>query len=403
MKLLEEGIAKGLVQKTQLTRKLTIDGITDAYPVYRVKLDCLYFNDRNDRIATYISKYKAEHNVDNINRDNVEEYNEIIHEFIKLSNLEAFKKTKNNIGIMDQREPGVVLNDGRIIDGNRRFTCLRELSKDDLRFGHFETVILDRSIENYEKQIKMLELMIQIGEEAKTDYNPIERLAGIYNDVIKNKLLTEKEYAMSTNQKENEIRKEVEVAALLEEFLEFINAPEKFYIARELELDGPLRELYLILKKIKDENRKENIKNVVFTNLLMAPSSDMTRYVRKIKSVVNTRHEEEFIEKSLDAAEEIIDELSDEDEVNRDVIAKVRSNEKNKEKLEKATETATTKIHVEETRNRPALNLEKVIDILDSVDTNIFMKLSEDQKSEIKSLCEKAEAKILSMKEELNV
>ena len=60
MNLLKEGIEKQLVIKTTMTRKLTIDGITQAYPVYKVRLDCLYYNDQNDRIATWISQYKSQ-------------------------------------------------------------------------------------------------------------------------------------------------------------------------------------------------------------------------------------------------------------------------------------------------------------------------------------------------------
>lgn len=63
--------------------------------------------------------------------------------------------------MVDQREPGVVLSDGRIIDGNRRYTCLRKLSEKNDRFKYFEAVILERNIENNAKQIKMLELFIQ--------------------------------------------------------------------------------------------------------------------------------------------------------------------------------------------------------------------------------------------------
>src|SRR5574344_474074 len=113
MLLLEDGLKNGKVEKTTLSRKLTIDGITDIYSVYRVKLDCLYFNDRNDRIATKISQYKAENKVTKFDLSDKEKYNSIIHAFIKSSNLDAFKKTKTNIELVGQREPGVVLNDGR--------------------------------------------------------------------------------------------------------------------------------------------------------------------------------------------------------------------------------------------------------------------------------------------------
>ena len=49
---------ESIVSKTTLSRKLTLGGITKAYPVYRVRLDHLFYNDQNDRIATWITQYK---------------------------------------------------------------------------------------------------------------------------------------------------------------------------------------------------------------------------------------------------------------------------------------------------------------------------------------------------------
>lgn len=71
--------------KTGLTNKLTVDGITKAYDVYKIKLNELYYNDQNDRIATWISKYKAENELENFDLNDIEYYNDIIHEFIKKS------------------------------------------------------------------------------------------------------------------------------------------------------------------------------------------------------------------------------------------------------------------------------------------------------------------------------
>ena len=53
-----------LVEKTNLTRKLTLGGVTKAYPVYRVRLDLLYYNDQNDRIATWVSEYNSAQGAD---------------------------------------------------------------------------------------------------------------------------------------------------------------------------------------------------------------------------------------------------------------------------------------------------------------------------------------------------
>lgn len=166
MNLLTEGIKSQAVRKTVLTRKLTIDGMTRAYPVYSIRLDALYYNDQNDRIATWISDYKAKHEGRMPDLTDRGAYNSIIEAFIVESNPDAIKRTRQNIELVGQREPGVVLADGRVIDGNRRFTCLRQLAeKDAQHFGTIEAVILDKTLETGLKQIKMLELSIQHGEE----------------------------------------------------------------------------------------------------------------------------------------------------------------------------------------------------------------------------------------------
>ena len=116
-----------LVEKTSATRKLTLGKETKAYPVYKVRLDQLFYNDRNDRIATWITQYKNDSSNTDFAKLSREEYNRIIERFIIQSNPQAITKTKNNIALVNQREAGVVLADGRIIDGNRRYTCLRLL------------------------------------------------------------------------------------------------------------------------------------------------------------------------------------------------------------------------------------------------------------------------------------
>ena len=249
MNLLMEGVSQNAVIKTDMAIKLTIDGDTSTYPVYKVRLDCLYYNDRNDRIATWINKYKLENKISDFDKKDLDKYNDVIQKFIEDSNPEAIARTQNNIGLIGQQKPGVVLADGRIIDGNRRFTCLRKLLKENSQLNnYFETVILTHNIEHNEKQIKMLELKLQMGEESRVDYNPIDRLVGVYQDIVENKLLTAKEYAESAGKSKSDVEKDVEISKLLVEYLEFINAPKQFYIAREQDLNGPLVELYSILR-----------------------------------------------------------------------------------------------------------------------------------------------------------
>ena len=385
MNLLTEGKEKGIIKETNgLTRKLTINGHTEVYHVYKIRLDYLYFNDQNDRISTWISQYKADNKLSKLDITDKNKYNDIIHGFINESNPEAIKKTQTNIEMVDQREPGVILSDGRIIDGNRRFTCLRNLSKKNSRFNYFEAVILNENLENNAKEIKMLELMIQHGEESRVDYNPIDKLVGIYNDLVENRLLTPKEYADSTNDSINKINEEIEISKLLVEFLEFINAPKQYYLAREMDLNGPLRELYRILKKVKDEDKKEDTKIAAFVNFLMEPVGDMTRFIRKVKPITESNYLDNYLEEQMVIAEEVLEDLPPVGEMNKKIINEVfRSNDRLKESLESSLRKAETKVKSKESRNRPLKILTEVGDKLEGIDINIFKKLSEEELAEI--------------------
>ena len=402
MNLLKEGLDQQVVVKTTLTRKLTVDGLTKAYPVYKVRLDCLFYNDQNDRIATWISQYKSQHDGQAPDQSDVEAYNDIIEKFIVDSNPEALRKTQTNIEMVDQREPGVVLADGRIIDGNRRFTCLRRLAQKNDRFNYFETVILDRSIENNAKQIKMLELSIQHGEESKVDYNPIDRLVGIYFDIVENELLTVEEYARSANESEAEVRRRVDVAKLMVEFLEFINAPKQFYIARDLQIGFPLEELSKLLRKCHDDNEAEDLKIAVFNNILMQTSSDMTRFIRNFKSIIGSEYQEEFIDEQKELAAQVNDALPPVGKMDSTCIREVvRANNEVSQALERSMEKTLTKVKKTETRNRPVQLVEKATTFLEGIDTHIILKMNDSELQRLNRQLARLEEVIAQIRENL--
>ncbi len=80
----------------------------------------------------------------------------------------------------------------------------------------------------------MLELALQMGVDRPVDYDPIDRLVGIYNAIVETKLLTAKEYAITVSKSEKEINNEVEKAKLMVEYLEFIGAPKQYHLVRKL-------------------------------------------------------------------------------------------------------------------------------------------------------------------------
>lgn len=404
MNLLKDGLEEKSVIANDTNKRLVIDNISKDYPVYKIRLDKLYYNDQNDRIATWMAQYKVENNIDSVDVSHQDNYNNIIHEFITESNKEAIKKTQLNIKMVGQQESGVVLMDGRIIDGNRRFTCLRNIEKETGKTQYFEAVVLDHSIKTNAKQIKMLELMLQHGVDEKVGYNPIDRLVGIYTDIIDTKLLSIKEYADSVNMSESDIQLEVEKANLMIEFLDFINAPKQFHIARHFNIVDPLKELHMMLKKVKDEEKKEDLKNAVFAQFLMQPFGDTTRYTRKIKKIASSnRFLDEFLDEQMEIVERVCEELEQYPKVSNKEINIIRSNEKIKSDFLHSTEKFVNKVDGDTTRNQPIKQTEKAFDSLDLIDTKILKKLSEEQRSEIREKLDMIDQMVLTIRSELDV
>lgn len=368
------------VQKTGATKKLNLGGSSKNYDVYEVPLELLYYNNQNDRIATWLSQY----DVSELFEKDREEYNKKIEGFIVASNPKAIEKTKKNIELIGQNIPGIILSDGRVIDGNRRLTCLRQINRDNvMKCGYFETIILDGNIAN-NKDIKILELTIQHGIDRKLDYDPIDKLVGLYRDVVVNKLITIKEYATSTNIELKMAEKELRIAELMAEFLEFVNCPNQYYLAREWDINGPLYEIDGVLQKEKDEIRREDIKNIMFNNLLVKPDNDMTRYIRSVKKLVSdSQFGEKYLEEQLDIANEVIDTLNG--IANSDnAIMEVRSNQGFIKSLAENTETYAQRVKISKVRNQPLVLLETCEGNINGIDSKVINKLDDDEKYEIK-------------------
>jgi hypothetical protein len=157
-------------------------------------------------------------------------------------------------------------------------------------------------------------------------------------------------------------------------------------------------------KNAKDDDYKEQIKAVVFTNLLYQPIGDMTRYVRDIKPMVKdseTKYLDEYLEKSLKVVKQTVETLSESKEITPETIAAIRRDDKSKEELRQVTEIATTKVKAQQTRNLPLQNLAKAIVALKAIDMGVLNKLNENQQSdfvekfnELKSICENIEENI---------
>ena len=371
------------IYKTKYTRKVTFDGKTEIYPVYRVRLDALYYNDQNDRIATWISRYRAEKGAGALSSLKSQEYNDVIEKFICESNPDSIKKTQKNIALVGQQQPGVILADGRIVDGNRRYTCLRRIQRESGEKQFFETVIMNADMNKDRKQIKLLELSIQHGEEEKVDYDMIDYAIGTYRDVVVTKLLTAQEYAASTNETVADVNKRIETAMLISEFLEYVKLPGQYHVARDYQVYSLFFEMLPLLSKMNGAE-KDRLKKIAFNNVLLKAVPDQRIFIRDIKKLVKNGLSEDF--------------FSEQDNINKQITEKFSGvTPSGKADLDKfavdcgdladdircSMERALIRTRTQQLVNRPSENLLKCKTLLTDIDPRLFNKLEEEEKKSL--------------------
>lgn len=373
------------VQKTTLTRKVTFAGKTQAYPVYKVRLDALYYNDQNDRIATWITRYRAENGADSLTQLSGEEYNNVIENFIYESNPESIVRTQKNISLVGQREPGVALSDGRIVDGNRRYTCLRRIQRSSVEPVYFETVIMDVDIQTDKKQIKLLELAIQHGEEKKIDYDLIDYAVGTYRDIVQTELLTVEEYANSTNEPIAEVKKRIEIAGIICEFLEYLKLPEQYHIAREYQVYSLFQEMLTPLRLLNDKEKKY-LKEIAFMNAMMKAIPDQRKFIRDIKGIVKNKNYDAYFDEQKKWAE-IVRKRYDETDINskEDIDRFAEANSDITSELQLSMEKALQTTRLQILKSKPEENIAKCINLMLDVDSRYFSELDEEEKENIKA------------------
>lgn len=249
--------------------------------VFRIPLDLLKYNLQNGRIATFF--IENENKINSLNE--LEIKNEIKNEIIN-SDKKSHDKTKNNIKLIGQQEPGIVLLDGTVIDGNRRFTCLLELNQENPNqeeYKYFNAFILNSDNVD-EKIIKQLELNIQLAKDEKVNYDIMDRYMDIYNVISLQKKLTIEEYSKYSNMTEKEIQEIIDQIDIMKEYLKYIKKDSKWDIIKRKKKLEHFKEVKNSLNKINSKSEQEAMKQIAFDYILCeAPNAD-SKSIRELCS-----------------------------------------------------------------------------------------------------------------------
>lgn len=261
---------------------------SESFPVYCVPLKYLYYNDQNDRISTEIVRYTSENKMD-VPTDR-EEYNDLFENLVVKSKEDAIVKTQRSIANRGQDNPGVTLKDGRVVDGNRRYTCLRRIQKETNQEQFFETIILDNDYKKDYKYIKSLELELQMGVEEKVKYDPIDRLFGVYKSIRIEKAFTIEEYAaLFDDYSVSDVKKDLALADLMCEYLDYQGSSGKYYIAKDMNLEGILHEIPAVLERINKKNTDlvDDFKIRIFAFIAAGVDTRLNLFIRDLKNIID--------------------------------------------------------------------------------------------------------------------
>lgn len=364
---------------------------------YMIPLEYLYYNDENGRIIISMYQEKSKENSE-FEVGHNENYNMIMQDMLskekngKLS--QEISKLKKDIEKKGQQEPGYVLMDGRVIDGNRRLTALRLLSQDPkvTEQQYYEAVLLeDLSIEdaNDKSNIKTLELKIQHGKLGKVDYKAIDMAIDAYKTIKEDKTLTKPQYADSAEISENTVTNLLLEAELIKKFLEFVNAKETSYsIAQDLELDGPLQEIRSKYKKIQEQENGAEVLNALFAKIiqLKVNDEDYKADFRKIKQgILGSEKEARFVEEMEESVDTLLDVFEERAEVTsvEDINEIVNKNDEAKsalKEIEEITNDYAQQVEHKKIMNEPIKIINRVLNSVKSINLEVVENLPVEER-----------------------
>ena len=236
--------AKAKIAQMQATQTPIKTGITlpirkgDTFKVWRIPLALLIPNVFNDRITWKIREYEAENDrvLDMESDDDIE----LLYSMIMQEHPADNEKTKADLAKNGQQVDGVITNDGRIVDGNRRATLLRALFNGEADkygqnvedFRYFNAIVLPEDVDA--KEIMALETMLQIGVDKKVDYNRICLYIKVDNLIKAGYTYAQIKQYMGLKS-ENDVENMANIFKLMEEYLVAIGKPNRFTLLDGLE------------------------------------------------------------------------------------------------------------------------------------------------------------------------
>jgi hypothetical protein len=248
---------------------VTWKGQSKKLPIYMISVKHLRYNLFNTRVKPHLEQYISENNhtteyFHNIDKD-CTTTQRLVHTFLSKNpdRKEALKYFRDGNEQVVQ-EPLIATVDGRLINGNQRLCCYRELySKDPGKFAKLQTAYVAFLPDNgtYEEE-RDLESTFQ---DTKLQGNMFDWIQQGLWLIEKLEDLTAAQIGKIIGKNESDVKSHIHRIQLAEEFLESIGKPRHWVELRdEMNLTQAFKTLQSELTKLKTKAQRDKLKKIAF-------------------------------------------------------------------------------------------------------------------------------------------
>ncbi len=179
-------------ESTGRNYRLRLDNDHKLLPVITVETKLLTLNHNNHRLTAQLKDHPQQEIV--FQEPTSLESQKILSEL--LAETEEFEKLKEELKTLKQEEPGLITQDGLLINGNTRCVALRKLKDEGVALGTFiDIAVLPESIT--EESIKDIEVNLQMVQTTHQDYTFVNEL--LFMDDLRRAGKTDNEIAHAMN------------------------------------------------------------------------------------------------------------------------------------------------------------------------------------------------------------
>lgn len=199
---------------------IEIGGVKTVLPFYAFPMDILCYNANNGRLAMDRRQWEADNGrrLDGCSREDAY----ILRDMLLTLDEDKTLALKEDIRKKGQMEPGVISNDGVVINGNRRMAVIEELHREEPtgKWETLEAVRLPKEIS--EKDLWKIEAGLQLSKDRVAEYHPVNELLKIKEGV--DRALTPEEVAAAMyGWKAEDVTDALERLDLIDSFLGFLS------------------------------------------------------------------------------------------------------------------------------------------------------------------------------------